>query len=182
MTAHVEHDLTGTAADVADCMIEAEANVHAEGWDNTPLTLYIMMKAEPEQFHVATVELGGGRERIEWFADMLDTAEAAPGLSELLAHPPIASFVVAEVWKHGYLTEQERAGRDLADIPGSVEARFALGVTDQTHVVVERQRGSVPTCVDTTGDGNADFAGPMMDALIRLYRSVGARYTALHGS
>lgn len=188
-----EHGQTGQLGDLAACLVSVEAMHHDLGWDNSPPTVHQMHRhpddAQGDPVYGATViPLGidaAPRVELAALARLVANPLNGKALAPLYRHPPVATILVAEAWQRsvpGDVTWEEemaeRAGREIADMLGSVEIRLALAVADDVLLSVQRTRGQVPLFArhDFDTDDDPAWGGAMMDPLRALDHAVRAAY------
>lgn len=166
---------------LATLLIDIEAEHHTGGWDTRPPTLYTLCWDAPDVVVTsAPLPDGAPRSLLQTIAQSLATTRGwAAGRPLLYPGAPLAHAVVTETWlrisPHADPAEQarQRAGRSLADMPGSVEGRTALLTTTKDEIVLNRIRGHDPQIgISRPGADTPSFAGGVVDAL-RLVHAAG---------
>lgn len=159
------HPYTGLVGDMADLLAEVESHQHhGMGWDNTPPTLYGVIAAPGRSWALLAFELGDHgppAAELELLASGLETGELPP-----FPGAPVAFFLIAEGWGRVASTIEEGDPRQFADIPGSIEARYAIGVVGDLTITVCRLRGEEPVFMT---EDEWSFGGDMIGALRRIH-------------
>lgn len=170
-------------------LVNLEQGVHRHGWDSDPASVWVMFDPQEPTRRLNTRRVPGtpgGRvgEAIERFADNLVTAYQADPchpLLRVLADPGVVGVVVCDqTWRNDVLAEpQARAAepRELADVPGSYEARVVWAV-DRAGVgyLVWRRRGHKPLTAVGSPDvlnAPADLDQRVFPALVTVCSTLG---------
>jgi hypothetical protein len=177
-----DHGLRGRPGSVAGIMAGAESAHHERGWDNTPAMMYriaLSPYAADGMFDLSAWTVFECDD-LRLYADAL---EATPPAHRNALEPggaPVAHVFIAEGYRAGY-PMAEPPDRALADLPGSIETRFAIGVVEGERVLyLRRDRGRAPEIMDTPmTDGPVDRLGGelVFPHLVRVHRAA----RRLHG-
>jgi hypothetical protein len=183
------HGLKGDLAVVAGVVAGAEECHDERGWDMTPPVVYVLTRNAPPARTLVDMSRGvvglsmtpvnepGDLARIAWLLETGTETERAgfdpPG-------EPLAHVFLAEGYRAG-TTDPVPAGRDLADVPGSIETRFAVAIVGAADVIyLRRDRGGRPEILHTSTDaGPPDRLGGehIYPGLVRIH----AAARRLHG-
>jgi len=119
-----------TPEGLAELLLDAERFHHERGWDNTPTTVYV----------VGPRALTGGRFGLNL---------------TVLREAPVAHLLVTEGWMRTFASRAhcDAEPRRFADILDSRECRFAIAVTGDAVLRLQRVRGQAPEWVDETVGG-----------------------------
>ncbi|WP_020500546.1 hypothetical protein [Sciscionella marina] len=173
-----EHGLTGLLGGIATQLIATEAMHHQLGWDRNAPSLYrVFSRNTPERCWVEQLPLDRHPARLCAELDQLRDTE--PDITQHRAWPPVAHILVLEGWSREYRAdsvdqaERLRAARDHADLPGSVEVREAVAVTEDRQLQLHRQRGCRPlfSCRSLAEEPGVHLAGDLLARLRVLHCS-----------
>ena len=147
----INHDIAGLLGEVTDLMIRLEADHDSQGWDNNPPTIYRIAR-ENNQLQPSRCRLGINgqhpRDHLQLLADMTQTSAYAMGERLTFPSSALAHLLIMESWVNDTFTshtERHKDPRDLADIPGSREARFCLAIAGDQMVTLTRVRDDEPS-------------------------------------
>lgn len=171
-------------------LIELEAAHDSIGWDNLPPTVYIVAR-DRDELVVCPVPLDHGHPRplLVALAVGASKPENWPDLQHLYPAPPLAHILIMETWSRWAPMDNGeeaafRAGRALADIPGSIEGRYGIAMLGDCDIHLARDRGEAPRILsnDYTGPTTASdrFDGVMYRALRQLHTATVNQYLAHH--
>jgi hypothetical protein len=149
---------------------EIEQNVHRKGWDHPPTLL--VLRWQPPTMVGKTMPfdlrspVGGFLTYVA--RNLAENREYADVFAaSALARPGFAGFaLVSEAWTHPSMTMAELAatGRDLPDIPGSIELRTLVAVDIEGRIhQVYRERGRAPIT-----EGWSSIGGLVVQALLDM--------------
>jgi len=181
---------------LATILISLEARHHEQGWDELPVMLYMISQIDDDGLEMLTangIQLGKvmhPREELKAMAlSMTKIAEMELSLDrerlenfkELYEEGTRGHAFIMESWVcvPGETTDDEEAlnsNRSLADIPGSLEARFAVMTTGDQLMFVSRVRDEEPefSCIEPGTDASVVVGGEMIDALVAYDNAVKA--------
>lgn len=176
----IKHDLSELPGEVADLMIQLEEAHHARGWNSNPPTIYRVSR-ENERLRHSSIRLGADgmhpRDDLRLLADITQTAAYMTGERLMFSSSAVAHMLIMESWVNlNFTSHDERHAdpRDLADIPGSREARFCLAIVGDQALTLTRIRGDKPDIQECDTSG---LTGEMAESLKMIHaasRRVGA--------
>lgn len=151
-------------------VVDVEQNIHAAGWDQ-PTRLLILRWDDPVMnFNTVPFPLGDAvGDTLQYMAALLTGSEPDGDdfARTVLQRPGFAGMaLISEAWTHRSMTAAELAatGRELPDIPGSVEVRIlaAIDIRGRIHQVY-RERGQQPIY-----QGWSHTGGRLLEALLSM--------------
>lgn len=181
-----DHTFTGTTGRMVDTLIELEEIHHRFGWDGLPPILYNICEGEIDDILSSPSELGihgisaaeelfiisQGMKNIKTFSD-----EAMDRFHAAYSGPILCHCVIMESWMNSTLGdsgedfEKFRAGRSLADIPGSLESRDVIAIVEEdTKIWISRVRGTDPVLYPVNNPAFAS-GGLMWNSLVDLHNA-----------
>jgi hypothetical protein len=94
--------------------------------------------------------------------------------------PVITHILISEMWMNVITAEnkaefeKQRAGRMLADIPGTVEGRFAMAILADHMILLRRIRGKDPEVqtIPRNGPSTATLMGGMAESMCKFHDRV----------
>lgn len=177
-----QHGHPGVLGAVIDQLVAIEQHHHDAGWDNTPATLYGIYR-EPSGGGYRHVRCRLGmtdmhpRDELAALAHGYEHADTLIRTLVLSIYPaaPVGHAIVMEAWQQEGTAEsmeefeRTRAGRMLADIPGSTECRFGFAMVARHHVMLRRTRGTTPVLCVVPPEDEATIGGGMFLSLRRFH-------------
>lgn len=176
----------GIVAEVARIMTDLESEHQQAGWDELPPVLYPVVRDGDDGFGAHLLYLGTPNvppaDQLTELASVMGTPQGAAEFGALYDTPPVAHMLIVEAWvaqpdedETQEAFEARRAGRDLADIPGSIEARVVIAVLDEGSLMLARKRGSEPEFVGWSAVGSG-ITGVLRPALQVVHEAAWTLY------
>lgn len=141
--------------DLTQLLCAIESRHHLRGWDSSPRTLYAVMR-DPWTYDEISIQR----------QDLMT-----------ITAPPLAHILITEGWWREFASQADHDAekRLYADIPGSLECRFAVAVTSQETIRICRIRERQPELVDPDsplGSGMVASLRAIHQATLNLFPAV----------
>lgn len=172
-------DVATSSAEVIARITNVEQAIHRGGWDEPP-SLHMLYGAGNYRVPGSAPNPAGAQlERLSYALDEATQPAARLLLAQIIARDPLAVMFVCEAWMNSsFASDEERQqdGRNLADIPGSVEARQAMAVALDGHLyALTRVRGQKPVVEDYSVGHERRPTGRVPEALERIAAAIEKR-------
>lgn len=171
-----EHGQTGLLRDVTELMVMFESAHHARGWDNSPPTLYCLVRT-PAAYGAGvltlTTELDTPDELAQWVRAMEINAVRSDTLH--YTFPPVGHVLVVETWATNVLIDLRDDTAPMVTPQESERTRMVLGVVRNHRLLIERPQGSGLVFDHWTATEYPD-TGCIIETLARGYRVARTMY------
>lgn len=169
--------------DIIKFGIEAwEEILNEDGWDQDPQLMCGLMPPQAAALVLMPVPVQPAEihphlpTALKSAVDLFESDQAGELLAkgDLLRHDTFVGYFVMSEGYMSPISEEERAGRNLADVPGAMEIRQVMGVdTGGRSYWLHRVRGEEPTTIVAKAGDNMMTTGPVVESLIRLVKATG---------
>ena len=164
------------------CSSHWRPNTTTPAGNNTPVTLYRVSRATAGKLETNRVRLGLQHHPALELRALADGMRHFPFAAELtesiFTNPALAHLLISETWENRTFTgpeERDADPRRLADILGSVEVRYCVGVMGARWIALSRVRGAQPQLIEPEGD-SLEIGGRMFDALKDYHQAIAAHW------